>query len=87
MRRICGISITTADKHSHKNRCHLSSVYHSLPFNSTLFTTCCRVAISDNETKCPKCEELVVGHDEQSEHQRHMCRWSVATKYTTWRKS
>ena len=31
-------------------------VFLSSPTNSTLFTTCCRVAICANQECCPKCE-------------------------------
>ena len=37
----------------------MSSVCFSSPYNSTFFTTCCRVAICDNQEQCPVCKEYV----------------------------
>lgn len=37
----------------------MSSVFYCSPFNSTFFTTCCRVAICDDQQKCPRCGEDV----------------------------
>ena len=37
----------------------MASVYHCSPYNSTNFTTCCSVAITDSEQKCPKCKKDV----------------------------
>ena len=33
----------------------MSSVFYDSPYNSTFFTTCCRVAICDDQEKCPQC--------------------------------
>lgn len=33
----------------------MSDVYLDSPTNSTIFTTCCRVAILDRQTHCPRC--------------------------------
>ncbi len=37
----------------------MSGVYHCSPTNSTNFTTCCGVAITDPEQRCPRCKEYV----------------------------
>ena len=37
----------------------MSSVFLCSPTNSTMFTTCCQVAICDDQQKCPRCKELV----------------------------
>ena len=37
----------------------MSSVYHCSPTNSTNFTTCCEVAICDDQQKCPRCHKDV----------------------------
>lgn len=33
----------------------MPSVYHFNDFNSTDFTTCCRIAITDDQACCPRC--------------------------------
>ena len=35
------------------------TVYLSSPTNSTLFTTCCHVAICEDQVRCPGCGEEV----------------------------
>lgn len=37
----------------------MSRVRYCSQTNSTLFTTCCGTAISDDETKCPHCKKEV----------------------------
>lgn len=37
----------------------MSTVYLCSPTNSTMFTTCCQVAICDNEARCPRCNQAV----------------------------
>ena len=49
----------------------MSTVFLCCPTNSTMFTTCCQVAICDDETKCPRCKETV-------EPQGHYARWEKA---------
>ena len=49
----------------------MPTVYHSSPTNSTFFTTCCRVAIGDDEARCPKCKEEI-------EPKGHRARWERA---------
>lgn len=34
----------------------MPSVYLCSPTNSTMFTTCCQVAICDDQKRCPKCK-------------------------------
>lgn len=46
--------------------------------NSTFFTRCCRVAICDDERRCPLCNMLVVGYDEPAGACRHNARWRHA---------
>jgi len=45
--------------------------------NSTFFTKCCRVAITDFEERCPRCKTLVVGWDRTSGPERHKYRWEL----------
>ena len=49
----------------------MSSVFLSGPTNSTMFTTCCEVAINDEQGACPRCKQDVQpkGRD---------ARWSTA---------
>lgn len=47
--------------------------------NSTFFTDCCRTAICDNERRCPRCDNLVIGHDADTDYQRRLIRWRDAT--------
>lgn len=37
----------------------MSSVYCSSQYNSTFFTTCCQLAITDGQQKCPGCRKDV----------------------------
>ena len=53
-------------------------VHLSGPNNSTIFTDCCGCAISAHQEKCPRCGELVLGHDEISSHKRDVVRWDYA---------
>jgi len=48
----------------------MSTVYLCSPTNSTMFTTCCEVAICDDEGSCPKCKEDVTpkGRNARWEH-------------------
>ena len=57
-----------------------SRVYLCSPTNSTMFTTCCDVAICNDEKACPSCKENVYGHDQPNDHKRGMIRWSYAFK-------
>jgi hypothetical protein len=49
----------------------MATVFLCSPTNSTMFTTCCEVAITDQEQQCPTCRQEVLpfGRNE---------RWSVA---------
>lgn len=51
------------------------TVYLSSKRNSTLFTTCCRVAISE-QPECPHCKRAIlpVTKDARWEHARHIAR-------------
>ena len=37
----------------------MSTVYLDSPTNSTMFTTCCNVAILDYQSHCPQCTQVV----------------------------
>jgi hypothetical protein len=37
----------------------MATVFLDSPTNSTLFTTCCEVAILDSEPNCPRCGQKV----------------------------
>jgi hypothetical protein len=37
----------------------MPGVFYCSPTNSTFFTTCCEVAICDNQQKCPMCGKYV----------------------------
>jgi hypothetical protein len=49
----------------------MPSVYLSSRFNSTMFTTCCSVAICDDQEACPQCKQII-------EPQGHRARWERA---------
>lgn len=38
----------------------MSTVYLCSPTNSTMFTTCCNVAICDDQSRCPNCKLEVI---------------------------
>jgi len=57
-----------------------SYVYLSSKTNSTMFTTCCDVAITKSEKQCPLCKKNVYGHDSTNEHSREEVRWTYAFK-------
>ena len=46
--------------------------YHGT--NSTLFTACCDVAITQNQPRCPHCGEKVIGADAETDHQTRIER-------------
>ena len=49
----------------------MANVFLCSPTNSTMFTTCCEVAILDSEKDCPRCKEEI-------EQQGHGERWRYA---------
>lgn len=55
----------------------MASVRLSGPTNSTMFTTCCGVAILEHQAQCPKCREDV-WPTEATSHATHRARWEVA---------
>ena len=74
----------------------MSDVFLSSPYNSQMFTTCCKVAICDYQQKCPICKDDVypfykgMSDEEREEasggykhHTTHMRRWSRAYKGRT----
>lgn len=60
----------------------MSSVYLCSPTNSTMFTTCCNVAILEREKECPKCADIIYPFeredDQFSENDIRRLRWSKA---------
>jgi len=49
----------------------MPTVYLCSPTNSTMFTTCCNVAITDREADCPVCKREVTPHSASG-------RWEAA---------
>jgi len=49
--------------------------------NSTMFTECCGTAICEDESRCPSCKELVIGHDAETNYDRGRVRWRAATAH------
>jgi hypothetical protein len=49
----------------------VSTVFLDSPTNSTLFTTCCEVAICDDQSRCPRCHQEVFPKGRNS-------RWGMA---------
>lgn len=69
----------------------MPGVFHDNPYNSTFFTTCCKVAICDDQEKCPVCRKDVYPfHEGMTERERreagggycnhnvNMARWRQA---------
>lgn len=56
----------------------MSTVQLCGPTNSTMFTTCCNVAILDHQGKCPQCREDVVPFNPESEYRTRRARWEKA---------
>lgn len=46
--------------------------------NSTMFTSCCRVAITDSQKRCPDCGSKVIGWHAEDPQERHRIRWNHA---------
>lgn len=57
---------------------------HPSGTDSTMFTTCCFSAISNNECQCPSCGRLVVGYDAETSAETGRVRWQHAT--ANWQK-
>ena len=55
-------------------------VFLSSPANSTMFTNCCKCAITDSQSVCPSCEKDVIGCDANSNGERQKIRWAFAYK-------
>jgi hypothetical protein len=51
----------------------MSTIYFCSAFNSTFFTTCCRVAINDDQSLCPKCKTEITPRS-------HRGRWEAAMR-------
>lgn len=56
----------------------MASVFLCSPTNSTMFTTCCEVAICDDQSFCPLCKEEVFPGPDNTNHQRRTMRWERA---------
>lgn len=46
----------------------MAGVRYCCATNSTLFSTCCNVAVCDDEACCPRCGELIEPADARSRH-------------------
>lgn len=53
----------------------MRSVFLCSPTNSQMFTTCCRVAICEDQAHCPRCKEEVYPGKDTTNHQRSTLRW------------
>ena len=49
----------------------MPTVFLDSPYNSTMFTTCCRVAINDNQALCPRCKQEITPRSSRG-------RWEAA---------
>ncbi len=60
----------------------MAGVRFSGPTNSTFFTNCCGCAITDEESKCPRCKKYVYpyekGDTNYSSHDARRLRWNQA---------
>ena len=56
----------------------MSTVQLCGPNNSTMFTTCCNLAILPHQGQCPGCKVDVEPFYQNSEHQTSMARWNRA---------
>jgi hypothetical protein len=48
----------------------MATVYLDSPTNSTLFTTCCNVAINDDQKACPQCRRTITPEAASSRWER-----------------
>jgi len=55
-----------------------------LSTNSTHFTSCCEVAICDDQLVCPRCKNPVIGFDAETDHERGVIRSKDANRL--WKK-
>lgn len=55
----------------------MASVFLCSPTNSTMFTTCCQVAINDDQANCPVCKAEILPRSREG-------RWASA--YAPWRR-
>lgn len=56
----------------------MNRVFLCSPTNSTMFTSCCQVAILDDEALCPHCKAEVYPGKDASTNQRRNSRWEMA---------
>lgn len=77
----------------------MAGVFYDNPYNSTYFTSCCRVAILDHQQVCPACKKDVypfyegMSDQERREaaggyyhHNTSMARMSMAGRNASWRR-
>jgi|GEM_PF-1818243 len=67
----------------HINDDYIAGIHRLTPAgtNSTHFTECCGSAICEDESQCPSCGRLVIGHNAESNHERARIRWQYATAH------
>lgn len=56
----------------------VGGVHFANDFNSTFFTDCCGVAITDRELHCPRCLMAIWGHEAEPGFERNRVRWARA---------
>lgn len=61
----------------------MAGVFYCSPTNSTHFTTCCEVAICDDQGKCPRCHTAVYPEDDpdnlkHTPHERRVARHNMS---------
>ena len=66
-----------SEKEIEESKYYPKGVYLCSPYNSTMFTKCCEVAICDDQQNCPSCGLYVVGWDS---YNRNKTRWLYAYK-------
>lgn len=77
----------------------MAGVMYDNRYNSTFFTTCCHVAICDDQQKCPRCHtDVHPFHEGMTDRERNesaggyynhntrMARMSMAGRSAWWRK-
>lgn len=78
------VELTKESRRGRKMESDIQEIYpHGI--NSTMITSCCGVAICRDERKCPRCGNLVVGHDAKSDEERQRIRWDRATR--NWKRN
>lgn len=69
----------------------MSAVFLCSPTNSTMFTTCCQVAICDDQQKCPRCKADVYpffnGMSDEERAQAAGGYYNYNTRTARWHKA